>query len=662
MLCQSCQFPDYMYNTKEPWRILSPEQGFHIQHTDRVITFNDNEIQVQYMTNQICQFTYLLKCFKNMENNTYLVQQQVQGLPPKYACLQFMQRDINVVQWKWSGWERYQHDIKCDERYITLELQDAPLVYYNHRPGYWQEHRNLDFRYRACPLDGGYIMTWMDNSGRTACTDVLDTVKLENECTKGEGLVINGLGSKCKLPHKDLKERYYCLSSWSHGIYTFMVLIDPNDEFHMPCMRYQTLHHQSFIAHIYMDGICDTSSDNHKSSDVLTLYLQRHRVPNICTDESPLCENLARNRCDIITTKICRGTCDACPPNMDQLWDVFAFPQEYQGKWLKQSAQLGKETIMIEGRKFIVPSLGTFYSFGESGCMEGKYKRPTHGLGEQVKEYVLLSFTNNGCSPRVSSLMISKHTNTLLRYRLSPAASVRVFVNQNYYINGEIRQHLGYWGYMCKFADYRYEPMPVGTLFRPSPVGWLNMIKTDDHLILKPCLFPISGQQFSVTFSDSELNIFGRSCSGYTQTAAFSVRKTIDLNIQGCIAPNGSTIEHNIQNKQVFHCLAQFGDYNNAIDVGNQLLITNNPQQELSDQEFLCWIFTVRPEVLYWYPISHCNTLGASELKLLVQQSKPIAKFTFEPSTYVVIGAADSVVCSLWQQTVFLLFCVVFCF
>ncbi len=114
-------------------------------------------------------------------------------------------------------------DVTCDEEQLILD--EAPLVYYYLKTDYWKEPRNNQGKdYVPCPLEGGYIMKWRDRSGKLACNDVLTTMKLENECSPGEGLVFNGLDSKCNMPHRKLKKNYFCLASWQENQFTFMVI------------------------------------------------------------------------------------------------------------------------------------------------------------------------------------------------------------------------------------------------------------------------------------------------------------------------------------------------------------------------------------------------------------------------------------------------------
>ena len=58
--------------------------------------------------------------------------------------------------------------------------------------------------------------------------------------------------------------------------------------------------------------------------------LQKHRVPNICVDETPLCKDLKPHQCDARVAKVCRGTCNACPQDHEEQWSHFLLPEAYQ--------------------------------------------------------------------------------------------------------------------------------------------------------------------------------------------------------------------------------------------------------------------------------------------------------------------------------------------
>ena len=189
----------------------------NVTYTIFVIPF-----RVEYMMGQSPEFSYTIKCKIIAGNDTYVVQKNMEGYNAQYACLQFVPRDTNVIQWRMSSWQHHQSEVTCNQD--DLVLNEAPLVYYYLRSDYWKEPRNKGKDYTPCPLEGGYIMKWLDSSGKFPCDQVLSTLKLENECSPGEGLLFNGLGNGCELPHNKLKKKYFCLASWQEEGYTYMLL------------------------------------------------------------------------------------------------------------------------------------------------------------------------------------------------------------------------------------------------------------------------------------------------------------------------------------------------------------------------------------------------------------------------------------------------------
>ncbi len=73
--------------------------------------------RIEYMMGQLGHqqslFSYTIKCKADVGNNTFVVQKEMQGYQTQYACLQFVPRDVNVVQWKFSSWEHYQGNVSC---------------------------------------------------------------------------------------------------------------------------------------------------------------------------------------------------------------------------------------------------------------------------------------------------------------------------------------------------------------------------------------------------------------------------------------------------------------------------------------------------------------------------------------------------------------------
>ena len=274
-------------------------------------------------------------------------------------------------------------------------------------------------------------------------------------------------------------------------------------------------------------------------------------------------------------------------------------------------------------------------------CMNGSYKRKTHGLdGSDVKEYVLLSFRDNGCSPRVSSLMLKPRSEMVASFRLSYPSPAKVYVDESQYADGSIRKKLGYWGYMCLFADYTKEPPPVGNIFRPYPYSWYNMIRFNKRPVTGHCQMPIVGQRFNVTFGSTALKHAGFECQGFTRTEPYAEVNKVDITLEKCYNENGTFYELRRKKRYLLPCVAQFGDYNQVYKNGSRFIMADTSQsRDLTDEQYICWIFTFDPDVVYWYPISQCDRLGA-KLKESIKETPPLAKFHFEPMSYVLISGS----------------------
>ena len=273
-------------------------------------------------------------------------------------------------------------------------------------------------------------------------------------------------------------------------------------------------------------------------------------------------------------------------------------------------------------------------------CMSGKYKRKIHGLeGDDVQEYVLLSFRDNGCSPRVSSLMLKPRSEMVASFRLSYPIPAKVYIDESKYSDGSIRKKLGYWAYMCSFAGYKEEPPPVGNIFRPYPWSWYNMVRFDKQPVSGQCVLPINGQIFNVTFGANALRHAGQVCKGFTRTEPFAEINKMDITLNGCYTDNGTYMELRRKEYYSLPCVAQFGDYDLIHKNGSRFLIADTYQTRgLTSEQYICWIIML--DVVYWYPISQCDRLG-TRLKENIKNTPPLAKFHFEPQSFVLVS--DSV-------------------
>ena len=222
--------------------------------------------RVEYMMGRQSLFSYTIKCKTIAGNDTYVVQKDMQGYSAQYTCLQFVPRDANVVQWRMSSWAHHQGEVSCNQD--DLMLSEAPLVYYYLRSDYWREDRNRGKDYVPCPLEGGYIMKWQDSP----CNQVLSTLKLENECSPGEGLLFNGLGNGCDLPHRKLKNKYFCLASWQEEGQTYMLLHNSVSETFI--LKYWKIKFFRFYFYVLLQLHCIAKQERNRPID--TIFLESH--------------------------------------------------------------------------------------------------------------------------------------------------------------------------------------------------------------------------------------------------------------------------------------------------------------------------------------------------------------------------------------------------
>ena len=87
---------------------------------------------------------------------------------------------------------------------------------------------------------GGYVVTWTDNDGNKHCDSVSETVKLESECSKGEGITFVNVAGNCELPplkHLNRTHFHFCMADWQDDFYTYMIMYNYYGDSYMPCLR-----------------------------------------------------------------------------------------------------------------------------------------------------------------------------------------------------------------------------------------------------------------------------------------------------------------------------------------------------------------------------------------------------------------------------------------
>ena len=256
---------------------------------------------------------------------------------------------------------------------------------------------------QICPLDGGYIVKWYDENNKPGCNATTAPIKMENECTHMEGIRFHTFSKTCSLPDPILEKPHYCFASWKEKDYIFMLLWQRSDDFDMPCIRLDISSSRGsrINAYIFLDGVCDRSTTITRSTYYRRLELEKHVVPDMCSNENSLCtDHRAVPSCTSESASICRSYCKVCQTPLP--WVNETFPRALQGKW--QQISLGRKYDIVEFKQGLMtyPLKGGVYVLtSKAECGRGG------ALAPHPMEFSLLSTYDNGCSPRVTSAIIA---------------------------------------------------------------------------------------------------------------------------------------------------------------------------------------------------------------------------------------------------------------
>ena len=668
----SCIYPDYMYGTAFPWMVRSSAGPSWQKKGYQEVAFHGDHARIKHTKSRepehIVQY-YTYRCVLEVNSDTVVVQVETEGsdVPGNYTCIQFVKRTINVVQWRIGDSSTLLDKSICDNR--TLVLEAAPLVYYPHSSGFWNEERNAALEYEPCPAVGGYIIRqWFNETGAPLCDFTkMIPMKLENECSTGEGIKLVEIG--CRAPWNFPKE-YFCLTSWQDDNFLYMVLWFTGINYFVPCLRFPLHRDRRFNAHFFLDGACDTGVESIEHSISYARWMMEHTPSTgMCTDDSQMCHSAPLVNCSQVS-HLCRESCRACPTvsHFDKHWENLPFPEGFQGTWLKHSFDLGTEVVMVEDNSLHIPSLGSFTNGGVSQCTRTVNRR--YGLPYNAEEFSLLTFFDNGCSPHGTSIVIGNWSTSVASFRITISkAIIKPFltVYNPSFTQWTIRNSFESLCDNFALNFYETDPEPIGTRYRVFPNGWFNLVRMNEPLIGVSCLFPVNFLKMTMrlhTGAECDVRMKSTEVRGNEPLSGDTVYEATSFNlvIESCTPeyeveenspPDGEYVnstttsvfravhaalaEPPVLDKVRAHqidshlCLASFRDR-----YQNRYLITKVTSSEsIVHQQYLCWLFSSRTGRAYWLPISSCDS----------NIERQLGRRNYEP--YAVIDVATSLTNSM---------------
>ncbi len=652
---ENCLFPSAVYDKDNlGWVIYPKEDVTELDFLNRRVFFNGHEMSLLYNLGDYARKTqviYKYECLQEKKSgkNKYLVKKVVKDDKDTFGCIQFLIRNINVVQLRVGPFSESQTSVKCNDR--VLELWDAPMVYYHNT--FWTTTRGLQTQYQQCPLEGGYVVDWYNNSGHLQCQNVIPPLKFENECIIGEGMLFHPTIKNeldCKRPysrkHYEIAAKMRCFAYWTEGPYTFMVLLDKHGLGHEnPCARFRTQHEDIFELDYFIDGLClSTDIDPHSKSDkYIKLKLTKSPAVGLCSDDTEACSLLNCDDAEFYEVEGCRHSCGLCIDNNPyKSYTKVAFPDQFQGKWLRQVFYRDDETWQFSGSTLIIPSYGEFVNLGSTQCEEDGF----------YSTYSLVATFDNGCSPRAVTLSMSSLSSSVLRYKISTT------IIPNWGLDYEPEKYPGklhilsdnaaWW---CVRDKHKMNDPPLYDAYTKSAIGSFNLVKINMPQPSVNCKVDFTNSHFLFKLSTGDI------CSGL-------VRKSGDkliFKFSKCDPPENipqrnlfyddrvNVSKLSYQKSYEVECLADFtGAYSRHF-----FITKSHDFGEILGRDYSCWIFSVRPVgSIYWFPQSMCDSYTDIHINHAYNFKIPMVNMTVEITTNLSYQVECSR-CSLYIFTFF---------
>ncbi|KAK0041192.1 hypothetical protein Bpfe_029368, partial [Biomphalaria pfeifferi] len=327
-------------------------------------------------------------CIKEYKEK-YLVQHTTDGKQYDYMCMQFISRGDHVVQFRVSKIQRKSSLELCSDN--NLEFDPYPFV-----------HTALKVNTTQCPFAGGYNMNGEYANKSFLCHYFLP-LRMESECDSGSGIIFNFRSSDCTpkidiRPKERLTFKTKCVTHWSQGDYSFIILQLVDDENKLFCLRTSDPLNNIKVAYLWLKVKCDLAVV--PIDDYIKLNLEKRSFSSTCADEMDFCQV---TMCDSERKSHCAHTCGLC--HSENQIGQCAFQEQFRGHWI-DSGKNEDVSINIEA-----------YSLN-AGVM-GKYDCLNLPSETQPERKVLLELNNNGCVPRYACVDMEKVTSTVMKFQIS---------------------------------------------------------------------------------------------------------------------------------------------------------------------------------------------------------------------------------------------------
>lgn len=322
---KACRFPRYL-ETSAIWTATYSDkrtlQGY----------FQGNLLRASRCDEDRNCFQFIRMCLFKRDNNKYEVQHKSRGgsKPPMYLCMQILQRGRSIIQIRESQELYFRSPNACNDEHLILD--NWPMV----------TTENYEEQKIACPFSGGYNIRLHTSDKQPKCDREIIPARLESECEQGDGMKINFHSRDCLEKDLEMKveQSLYCVATWTHGNYTFVILRPQNDDFKAWCMRITGTDFSNPIehGHLFVDLVCDPGDGNgniRETSKYLYLEFTQRIISSTCADSyARICDDIRLCQFNDETYSVnCRRFCNYCSGEQN----LCTFPGPLQGNWVGNS-------------------------------------------------------------------------------------------------------------------------------------------------------------------------------------------------------------------------------------------------------------------------------------------------------------------------------------
>ncbi|ELU13283.1 hypothetical protein CAPTEDRAFT_229145 [Capitella teleta] len=549
-----CKFPDFMQSdtrsgSKRDWRTHLMEGGrHHMTHNWEVAYgFYGDSMRASVLGGSKAKdapMPFSRQCIIEVTEGRYLVEHQDQevadprlfGQTMKYLCIEFVRHSDDVVQILESELVSYTSPKLCSDNRMRIN----PWMIIN--------RANFFSASVPCPLQGGFSTKIFDKMRNLdVCSAYEGSTRLESECMRGEGMFFRFRHDIC-VPEDlqmDKQQRVHCMATWQKERFTYSILRSDQSE-QAWCFRFPTDNNGAFQSYLFRDLRCETEEIPESTDRYLRIAVvqdESRTLSDLCVDDYEACSywNSPCIHAGSIMQLTCAKRCGICSP---QIPTTCSLPAALKGKW-KEKLPDATNHINLRDLHLDVDGLASFR------CIQW-YSRPYAHDATKYEQMFVTTF-ENGCRPRYTCAQFSKHSPSVLKYKLSQS---------------EIWPWEGTTGVTvsCHPFKYKEDDMKLGSRFRSN---YLKVFVADEenHAYVK-CKLPHRHIQFTAVQRNQ------LSCQGELNSLSSNYFQVTYANCSSMPA------------QQKFACM----DSSSHGYFGDHLVVTDVVNAE--EQSHMCWLFS----------------------------------------------------------------------